>query len=374
MKVSVNKNKLKTMPKVSILVPIYNVEKYLRQCLDSIVKQTLQDIEIICINDGSTDSSLNIIEEFADKDERITIINKKNSGYGASMNMGLEAATGEYIGIIESDDFAKETMFEDLYALAKEYDCDVVKSDYYSYFTEGCKTEKAKIISLEYAHKVTTTQEHPSILRIKPTIWSAIYKSDFLKENDIKFLETPGASYQDTSFAFKTSALAKKMYLTTESYVSYRQDNENSSVNSKGKVYMVCAEWEEITKFLNSRPKLKEILNSTKLIKEFNTYLWNLERIDRKFWKEFIDEFAKIFKRYYDAGELDKTFYKKHSEKRILMLINNRNDFYNYIEKYIEKKMRRENRRKYFSVHIKPNEVNVRLFGKNLLGKYFLIL
>lgn len=356
------------MPKVSILVPIYNVEKYLRQCLDSIVKQTLQDIEIICINDGSTDSSLNIIEEFADKDERITIINKKNSGYGASMNMGLEAATGEYIGIIESDDFAKETMFEDLYALAKEYDCDVVKSDYYSYFTEGCKTEKAKIISLEYAHKVTTTQEHPSILRIKPTIWSAIYKSDFLKENDIKFLETPGASYQDTSFAFKTSALAKKMYLTTESYVSYRQDNENSSVNSKGKVYMVCAEWEEITKFLNSRPKLKEILNSTKLIKEFNTYLWNLERIDRKFWKEFIDEFAKIFKRYYDAGELDKTFYKKHSKKRILMLINNRNDFYNYIEKYIEKKMRRENRRKYFSVHIKPNEVNIRLFGKNLLG------
>ena len=94
------------MPKVSILIPIFNVEKYLRQCLDSAVNQTLKDIEIICINDGSTDSSLEILKEYAKVYNSIKIINKQNTGYGHSMNCGLKLAKGEYIGIIESDDFA----------------------------------------------------------------------------------------------------------------------------------------------------------------------------------------------------------------------------------------------------------------------------
>ena len=125
------------MPKVSIVVPIYNVEKYLRECLDSIVNQTLKDIEIICVNDGSTDSCPQILEEFSKKDNRIKVINKANSGYGASMNIGLAAATGEYIGIVESDDFVKTNMFEDLYNLAKENDADVVKSDWFYYWTKN---------------------------------------------------------------------------------------------------------------------------------------------------------------------------------------------------------------------------------------------
>ena len=105
-------------PKVSILVPIFNVEKYLRQCLDSIVNQTLKDIEIICINDGSTDSSPAIIDEFAKNDPRIVILTKTNSGYGDSMNQGLKKATGEYIGIVESDDWVDIDMFENLYDIA----------------------------------------------------------------------------------------------------------------------------------------------------------------------------------------------------------------------------------------------------------------
>ena len=88
------------MPKISIIVPVYNVERYLRDCLNSLINQTLSDIEIICVNDGSTDSSPRILEEYASKDSRIKVINKENSGYGASMNMGLAAAEGEYIGIV----------------------------------------------------------------------------------------------------------------------------------------------------------------------------------------------------------------------------------------------------------------------------------
>ena len=93
-------------PKVSILVPICNVERYLRQCLDGLVNQTLEDIEVICINDGSTDSSLSIIREYERRDQRIVVIDKPNSGYGDSMNRGIDTARGEYVGIVESDDFA----------------------------------------------------------------------------------------------------------------------------------------------------------------------------------------------------------------------------------------------------------------------------
>ena len=89
------------MPKVSVIVPVYNVEPYLRACMDSIVRQTLKDIEIICINDGSTDGSLAILKEFAELDKRITIVDKENGGYGMAMNIGLDRATGEYIQFLD---------------------------------------------------------------------------------------------------------------------------------------------------------------------------------------------------------------------------------------------------------------------------------
>ena len=107
------------IPKISVLVPIYNTEKYLKKCLDSIAGQTLKDIEVICVNDGSTDNSLAVAEEFAEKDPRFKVINKENTGYGNTMNIALEKASGEYIGIVESDDFAASDMFEYLYGLSR---------------------------------------------------------------------------------------------------------------------------------------------------------------------------------------------------------------------------------------------------------------
>ena len=191
------------MPKITVIIPIYNVEKYLQQCLESVVTQTLQDIEIICVNDGSTDESLNILKTYAEKDNRIKVIDKPNSGYGASMNLGLSLATGEYIGIIEPDDFVKSEMFFDLYEIARENDADVVKSDYYEFFTKKQQTRKSGKISRSLTNRVVNAKDEPKILKIIPSIWSAIYKRSFLQKNNIKFLETPGASYQDTSFAFK---------------------------------------------------------------------------------------------------------------------------------------------------------------------------
>lgn len=108
------------MPKISIIVPVCNVEKYLSKCLDSIVNQTLKEIEIICIDDGSTDDSGAILDSYSQKDSRIKVIHKKNSGYGNSMNVGMDCAEGEYIGIVESDDCILPEMYEELYRAGKE--------------------------------------------------------------------------------------------------------------------------------------------------------------------------------------------------------------------------------------------------------------
>ena len=121
------------MVKVSIIVPTYNVEQYLAECMDSITGQTLRELEIICVNDGSTDGSLNILKKYAASDDRIIIIDKKNEGYGRAMNDGLDRASGEYVGIVEPDDYVDLHMYEDLYCIAKEKNLDIIKADFYRF-------------------------------------------------------------------------------------------------------------------------------------------------------------------------------------------------------------------------------------------------
>ncbi len=295
---------MSNLPKVSIIVPVYNVEKYLRKCIDSILSQTLKEIEVICVNDGSTDSSLQILKEYAEKDSRIVIINKENAGYGHSMNRGLSKATGEYIGIVESDDFIEPNMFEIFYKAIKNNDCDVVKSDYYEYWGEENKIIKKNLIKKEKANKIINPKEDSYPLTLKQTIWSAIYNREFLLKNNINFLETPGASFQDISFQFKAFACAEKIMLLEEAFIYYRQDNLNASVKNKDKVYCVCNEYKEIEEFLNKNEELKEYFVNIKNINKFGTYGWNLRRIDKKFHKEFISFSSKDLKQNYVDGEI----------------------------------------------------------------------
>lgn len=355
------------MPKITVLIPIYNVEKYLQQCLESVVAQTLQDIEIICINDGSTDDSLKILKAYAEKDERIKIIDKANSGYGASMNLGLTSATGEYIGIVEPDDFIKKEMYSDLYELAKKNDADIVKSDYYEFFTRENQARKSGKIPRNLNNRILTAKEEPKILKILPSIWSAIYKRSLLKKNNIRFLETPGASYQDTSFAFKTLALAQKIAFTAKAYLYYRTDNEASSVNSADKIFAICEEYAEITKFLESNPQIKEFANDVKLIKEYNAYLWNAKRVAIKYRKEFINKFSDIFKVYYEGGELTENFYNKHSKIEIKTLLNDTKTYRKMVRELCKQEKMKKLRRKNFSIRINSSRLSVVIAGKKLV-------
>ena len=115
---------------VSIVVPVYNVHNYLKECMDSILKQTLKNIEVICVDDGSTDNSLSILRSYEKRDLRVKVITKANSGYGNTMNIGIDQARGKYIGIVESDDYIDANMFERLYMTAELYQAEIVKSDH----------------------------------------------------------------------------------------------------------------------------------------------------------------------------------------------------------------------------------------------------
>lgn len=355
------------MAKVSVVVPVCNVEKYLCECLDSIINQTLNDIEIICVNDGSTDSSLEILNSYAQKDKRVIVINKANSGYGHTMNIGINTATGEYIGIIESDDFADKHMFEDLYKIAKENDADIVKGDWYNYWSKNKFSRKNNRISAAKTFKLTNSKLDKSLLRINPSVWSAIYKRDFLNKYNIRFLETPGASYQDLAFSFKVFALAERVILTDKAYLYYRQDNMNSSVKSKTKVYCVCDEYDEIDRFLDEYPQLKFEYKVQEEINRYNGYVSSVLRIDDSVKPEFVKVFSEHFKEEYNTGLLGDEFFKKIKKKEFMTLINSPEKYLKVLKNIERRRKFNKIRKNILSIHFRNGRLNLTIFGKEVI-------
>ena len=238
------------MPAVSVLVPCYNVENYVRQCLDSVTGQTLKDMEIICINDGSTDNTPAILREYASKDSRIRIIDKPNSGYGDSMNRAIDAATGEYIGIVESDDIILPEMFEEMLALARTNDADMVKSAHVLYWSNPERHEPCPMPEA-FADSLVTPQEVGDFSQFPIAIWAGLYRRTMLEEWKIRFTTTPGASYQDTAFNFKTWISSRRIWITSKAWYMYRQDNIKASIKSKNKIFAIVHEFNSIDKFLS---------------------------------------------------------------------------------------------------------------------------
>ncbi len=223
------------MAKISVIVPIYGVEKYLKEAIDSILNQTMTDLEIILINDGSKDNCPQIIDEYAKKDARIVAIHKNNGGYGQTMNIGLEKATGEYVAIIEPDDYIDSEMFKDLYKIAKEYDSDIVKSCFYDNLQSKTLTRCKKVKWKDFIpeDKSFTIKEYPFFLYYHPSVWSCIYKREFLNKNNIRFVEAPGAGWTDNPFQVQTMCLAERINYTSKAYYYWRRLNEYDSDDLK---------------------------------------------------------------------------------------------------------------------------------------------
>ena len=251
------------MPKVSVILAIYNVEDYLKRCLDSICNQTLKDIEIICVNDCSTDNSLEILKEYSNKDERIKIIDLEvNSGAAVARNKGLEIAKGEYLGFIDPDDEIDLNYYEELYKKAKEDDYDIVK----------CKRKNIDVDGRVYYHPINSLIANKGKYFFNYEWTTAIYKSSIIFDNNIKF---PQECRKAQDIVFLTKVVFKSETLALIDNVEYIYHQRENSLNSK-KIPI-----ESLKSALKASSLLLDIYNNSDLCSKnkklyFELYLYQL--------------------------------------------------------------------------------------------------
>lgn len=319
--------------KISVVIPIFNVEDFLGPCLDSVLNQTLKDFEVICVNDGSTDGSLDILKEYLSKDDRIRIINKDNAGYGHTMNIGLDMASGKYFVIVESDDYILPTMFETLYNAAEENDLDFVKSDFYRFYGDkgNMVTDYQTLDPTgKYYNKVFSTSEDHNTYKLLMNTWTGLYNIDFLKKHNIRHSETPGASYQDNGFWFKTFYYGKRVMFIPEPFYMYRRDNPNSSVKNKTKVYAMDAEYDLINDFLEERGERADFFDAFTYAK-YHNFHFTMDRIDLEFKKEFLMNSSKLFNQMKERGELDPSLLDEYDQNILNRIVEAPEEYYDYM-------------------------------------------
>ena len=219
------------MIKVSVIIPVYNVENYLRQCLDSVVNQTLREIEIICVNDSSTDGSLAILEEYAQKDDRIQVITQPNAGAGAARNRGMDLAKGEYLSFLDSDDFFEPVMLEKAYNLAEQN-----RADFVVYKSDQYHTEENKFVPVSWAVREQEIPPYPVFNYRQLTdnvfkvfvgwAWDKLFSREFVKKHQLRYQEQRTSN--DMLFVFSAIVLAQRISLLPEVLVHQRRDSKDS--------------------------------------------------------------------------------------------------------------------------------------------------
>lgn len=230
--ISGNTNKIK----LSVIIPVYNTEKYLKKALNSLRTQTLKDIEFICVDDGSTDNSLKILKKFAAKDNRFKIISQKNMGTGVARNIALKQAQGEYIAFMDPDDWFDKDAFEALYNQAKEQDCDMLVFNYKMTYSDNTPQKIVSIQDILAETYQLDENECFSWKNIKPKAfygvygasWNKIYKNDFIKKYNLQF--TPCSMSEDKEFVVGATINAERIGYCSKPYYNYFQRN-NSAVH-----------------------------------------------------------------------------------------------------------------------------------------------
>ena len=220
---------------ISVIVPIFNAAPYLEQCLDSILCQNQPGMEVICLNDGSTDDSLSIMQAYANANGKVRVIDKPNEGYGATCNRGIAEARGHWISIIEPDDWIRPGMYSAMLAYAGRFDeePDIVKTPYLRVIDPD--TPQQTIINCSYRGRVPRNrlfriQEGIHLIQHHPSIWSALYRKDFLDANDIRFKPIPGAGWADNPFLMETMLKAQKIAYLDKPFYCYREETEEKSL------------------------------------------------------------------------------------------------------------------------------------------------
>ena len=218
-------------PVVSVIVPVYNVEPYLPQCLDSIVNQTLKNIEIICVNDSSTDNSLNILNHYAEKDPRIKVVTQPNGGAGAARNRGLSLAAGKYLSFLDSDDFFEPDMLELAYNKAV---CD--KADFVVFQSDQYYTDRKEFVSVPWTLREKEIPPYTPFNHRQMTdnifkvfvgwAWDKLYDREFVEKNHLRFQEQRTSN--DMLFVFSGVAVAKRISVVKKVLAHQRRDAKDS--------------------------------------------------------------------------------------------------------------------------------------------------
>ena len=321
--------------KVSVIIPVYNAEKHLKQCLDSIINQSLKEIEILCVNDGSTDNSQQILEKYAKKDDRIELINKKNTGSGAARKTGLHNAKGEFIAFVDSDDWVKLDTFEKLYKNAISNNSDVVLHNIMLYDES----------SLEYTvwqgfhgfNMATYFDENIDFNNfifdytyIKPLLLNGftgctnkLYKIEFLKSYDDFYFPKSISIGEDVPFNVQVLLKACRISFCRENFYIYRTSNINSicnsSINSK-----------KIFDIFTIIDKVEDILIENKILYDYKNefYKFQIDHLTHWFYKcdkIFKEEFFEIIKQYFEKINFDDHEINKlnlHSKNIYLNILN----------------------------------------------------
>lgn len=223
-------------PKVSVILPSLNVKGYIEECVESVLAQTMKEIEVICVDAGSEDGTYEIIENYAHRDDRMVVLQSDKTSYGRQVNMGLDYAKGDYIAIVETDDFIAKDMFEYLYNLA-EIDCvDYAKADFDAYITlhDGgrlFRNERLFVGKKGLYEEVIAPEEYLELFTNDSAIWKGIYSRDFLQRNHIRFHESKGAAFQDIGFMMQVLCHAKRAVYTDRSFYRYCLDRVGASSN-----------------------------------------------------------------------------------------------------------------------------------------------
>lgn len=272
--------------KISVIVPIYNSEKYLERCIESLINQTLQDIEIILVNDGSLDNSYNIIKYYQDLDSRVSVINQKNQGVSIARNEGIKRATGEYITFVDSDDWCDKNMFKDMYNASKCGDIDLVVI---GYSLDNDNNKSIKVIKVEerlYSDNLNNTAVILSKIELGYSVMK-LYKRENIINNDILF---------NHELSFGEDAIFVQDYLMTIKsivvldivayhYVKCNDKSLSSKYVDNMDIFIECY-WCKYEKLINKFPFLGEAMKETGHIKEISATIlsiYNMYRSDCEF-------------------------------------------------------------------------------------------
>lgn len=324
------------MIKVSVILPSLNVADYIRECMESALKQTLREIEIICVDAGSDDGTRQILQEYAQKDDRVFIIDSNIRSYGAQVNMGIQAAKGEYVAILETDDYILDDMYEKLYHAAQKDKLEYVMADYISFFDDSDGKRKFfKVHALadvpELYYEIFSTEKYASVYSIDDTtLWRGIFSREFILSNNIRLNETPGAAYQDICFMHRVRMKVKRSMYIREFGYCYRTDREGSSTNSLNGLkyakyeYQYLLEHDDIPEVY--RPKIYYTMSLSFVSESRNIltrtgYVWGEEELGYYEW------FRSILSKAMKDGKLAESMGGREWWEALVVLITSSRDF-----------------------------------------------